>query len=84
MTRLRWLCAASVAAASGCAMTPFEAARDSVGYVGCTANDITITDLMTTSEVDGVWVATCNGHAFRCSSMSNGKGSDISCAPKLD
>jgi hypothetical protein len=84
MTRAQWLCAALLAAASACAITPAEAAGDSVGYVGCTDKDITITDLVTTSPSDATWVATCNGHAFRCASVANGKGTDISCAPKLD
>jgi hypothetical protein len=85
MTRARWLCAAALAAATGCAvLSPSDAAHDSVGYVGCEQNDIAITDLMTTSVYDQTWVATCNGHAFLCSSVADGKSFDISCAPKLD
>jgi len=60
--------------------------RDSAGHIGCSHNNITISDLKTGLLTYGkTWVATCKDKRFICSKYSTGAGTiDVKCVREIE
>jgi hypothetical protein len=68
-----------LASLAGCSDLP----EASAGRIGCSPNDIKISDEHGGPNKSKTWIATCNGKRYVCSEVKTGKDmSDISCAPE--
>ena len=63
----------------GCSDLPVASA----GKIGCSPDDIKISDERGGPNKSKSWIATCNGKRYVCSEVMTGRdNSEISCAPE--